>query len=134
MTDPSNEDRYAPPAPCHSPPRAMQAQARRVGDELVRRHGKRRFYRVDQVRDANARCGIPLDFVCWSHALFNTHEDFDRLHRGAGEACDYASMKQAMLESLAVDDAASGWFDFDFDLSWLEFPDIDWSLFDFFDS
>ena len=42
-------------------------------------------------------------------------------------------MKKAMLASLADGEAAPGWLDFDFDLSWLDFPDIDWSIFDFFD-
>jgi len=33
---------------------------------------------------------------------------------------------------LSVSNAAdTSWFDVD--LSWLEFPDIDWSIFDFFD-
>jgi len=43
-------------------------------------------------------------------------------------------MKREMLGSVAGPDAG-GWlkFDFDFDLSWLEFPHIDFSIFDFFD-
>jgi len=51
-----------------------------------------------------------------------------------GEACDYLAMKREMLGSVAGPDAG-GWlkFDFDFDLSWLEFPHIDFSIFDFFD-
>ena len=120
------------PAPCALAPRDKKAQAKRVGDDLVRHHGKRRFYTVNEVREANRRCDIPLDLGCWSHAMFNTHHDFDKLHDGAGEACDYATMKSQMLESVASADGAT-WFDFDFDLSWIEFPDIDWSIFDFFD-
>lgn len=123
----------AQPAPCALPPADKRAQARRVGDDLVRHHGKQAFYTVEQVRAANRRSGVGLDLGCWSHALFNSHEDFDALHRAAGEACDYVAMKKAMLASLADGEAAPGWPDFDFDLSWLDFPDIDWSIFDFFD-
>lgn len=117
-------------APCAISPRDKQAQAKRVGDDLIRHYGKRKFYSVEQVRAANKRCDIPFDAACWSHAMFNTHHDFDRLHSAAGEACDYLAMKKEMLESLSVGSPAS-WFDFD--LSWLEFPDIDWSSFDPFD-
>jgi hypothetical protein len=39
-------------------------------------------------------------------------------------------MKAEMLSSVS-DATDTSWFDFD--LSWLEFPDIDFSLFDFLD-
>lgn len=118
--------------PCALAPRDKRDQAKRVGDDLVRHHGKRPFYTVEQVRAANRRNGVGLDVACWSHALFNTHEDFDRLHQAAGEACDYLAMKQEMLVSLSSGEPAD-WFNFDFDLSWIEFPDLDWSIFDVFD-
>lgn len=125
------------PAPCTISPADKRAQGKRVGDDLLTHYGKRRFYTVEQVREANRRQGIGFDVACWSHALFNTHADFDALHAGIGEACDYVGMKQQMLESLSGPSAdipggtASDWFDFD--LSWLEFPDIDLSIFDVFD-
>lgn len=117
-------------APCAIAPEDKRRQAQLVGDDLLRHYGKRNFYSVQQVRDANRRNKIDLDLACWSHALFNTHSDFDQLHAASGEACDYAAMKAEMLHSMATDSSAS-WFDFD--LSWLEFPDLDISLFDFFD-
>jgi hypothetical protein len=117
-------------APCAISPRDKQQQAKLVGDDLIKHHGKRKFYSVQQVRDANERCNIPIDYACWSHSLFNTHFDFDRIHSGIGEACDYLAMKKEMLTSISISDSSS-WFDFD--LSWLEFPDIDWSIFDIFD-
>lgn len=117
-------------APCAIAPEDKRRQAQLVGDDLLRHYGKRNFYSVQQVRDANRRNKIDLDLACWSHALFNTHSDFDQLHAASGEACDYAAMKAEMLRSMATDSSA-GWFDFD--LSWLEFPDLDISLFDFFD-
>ena len=118
------------PAPCAIAPGDKRRQAQLVGDDLLRHYGKRNFYSVQQVRDANRRNKIDLDLACWSHALFNTHSDFDQLHAASGEACDYAAMKAEMLRSMATD-SSSSWFDFD--LSWLDFPDLDISLFDFFD-
>lgn len=116
--------------PCAISPRDKQNQAKLVGDDLLRHHGKRKFYSVHQVRAANERCNIQPDYACWSHALFNTHHDFDGLHASAGVVCDYLGMKREMLESLSSG-GYSGWFDFD--LSWLDFPEIDLSIFDFFD-
>jgi hypothetical protein len=115
---------------CALAPADKRRQVKKVGNDLVRHYGKRRYYTVQEVKDANRRQNIGLDFSCWSHATFNSHGDFDAYHRSMGEDCDYASMKAEMLASVSSADGAS-WFDID--LSWLEFPEIDWSVFDFFD-
>lgn len=117
--------------PCAISPADKRSQAKRVGDELVRKHGKRKFYTVQQVKDANQRAGVNFDAACWSHAMFNTHAEFDRMHSDLGGSCDYAAMKAQMLEAVAADTSSSTWFDWD--LSWLEYPDIDFSIFDVFD-
>lgn len=114
-------------------PADRRRQIQRVGNDLVQHYGKRKFYSVKQVRESNERLLIPIDFCCWSHAAFNTHSDFDAFHQSIGESCDYLGMKSDMLASVSKSDDASSWFNFDFDLSWIEFPDLDWSLFDFFD-
>ena len=72
---------------CSISPADRRAQAKAVGDHLARRHGKKPFYTVDEVQDANRLAGIPLDVCCWSHAFFNSHADFDAMHAAAGEAC-----------------------------------------------
>jgi hypothetical protein len=120
----------AQPVPCSISPRDKKAQARAVGDDLVQHYGKRKFYTVEQVKEANRRKRISLDVACWSHAMFNGHEDFDRLHAHVPEGCDYAAMKSEMLRAVSTD-ASDNWFDWD--MSWLEFPDLDLSLFDFLD-
>jgi hypothetical protein len=119
------------PAPCAISPADKRAQARKVGQDLIRHHGKQRQYTIQQVKDANLRQGIGIDVACWSHAMFNTHAQFDSLHPGLGDACDYISMKREMLDAASVADHVPSWFDFD--LSWIEFPDLDWSIFSFFD-
>lgn len=117
-------------AACAPSPSDKRAQAKRVGNDLVRNYGKQRYYTVQQVRAANVRERISLDAGCWSHAMFNTRADFDSYHESIGEKCDYSVMKSQMLGAVS-DNNSSSWFDFD--LSWLEFPDLDWSLFDFLD-
>lgn len=115
---------------CTLAPADRRKQAQVVGNDLIRHHGRRKFYTVQEVKDANRRQRIDIDVACWSHALFNTHADFDAYHRSLGEDCDYVAMKGEMLSSVSGATDAP-WFDFD--LSWLEFPDIDWSIFDLFD-
>lgn len=115
---------------CAVSPADRRKQVQVVGNDLVKHYGKKPFYSVQQVKAANSRQNINIDVACWSHAAFNTHADFDDYHRSIGENCDYASMKSEMLSSISNTTEGS-WFDFD--LSWLEFPDIDWSIFDFID-
>ena len=60
------------PVPCVISPKE-KGPAKRVGDDLVRDYGKRKFCTVDQVRESKRRAGIALDMECWSYAMFNTH-------------------------------------------------------------
>ena len=105
----------------------MRKQIRMVGIDLLRTHRKRKQYSVAQVQDANRRQGVGPDFVCWPHSFFNSHSDFDALHRTLGEICDYGAMKMQLLESLTVTHETL-WFDVN--LSWPELPDIDLSIFE----
>jgi hypothetical protein len=115
---------------CAIKPEDRRKQVRLVGNDLVKHHGRKPFYTVQEVKNANRRQRIDYDVACWSHAFFNSHSDFDEYHQRIGESCDYLSMKREMAESVSTVADAS-WFDFD--LSWIELPDIDWSIFDFFD-
>jgi len=102
-----------------------------VGEELVRKHGKKKYYDTREVREAVVSRQYPVDIACWAHCIFNSPSDFKVLHDAAGEVCDYAAMKAEVL----VDLAGGHGFEWpDLDLSWLEWPDIDLaSIFDWFD-
>jgi hypothetical protein len=115
---------------CSISPANRRQQTRAVGSDLLKNYGRKQYYSVEEVKSANRRQNIGLDFGCWSHATFNSHTDFDAYHQSIGESCDYISMKGEMLSSVSAA-TDSSWFDLD--LSWLEFPDIDFSLFDFLD-
>jgi hypothetical protein len=117
---------------CVVSPEDKKHQAKIIGEDLISHYGKKKFYSVEEVKAANKRCDIPIDLACWSHALFNSHEDFDVYHQSMGEACDYAAMKQEMVAAISRDSVeATNWLDID--LSWLDFPEIDFSIFDFID-
>ena len=116
---------------CTISPSDRRHQVSVVGNDLVRHYGKKENYSVQEVKNANRLQGTNVDFVSWSHAVFNTRPDFDQYHETLGESCDYASMKSDMLSSVSNTDIASDTSWFDIDLSWLSFPDIDFSFFDF---
>jgi len=118
---------------CAIKPEDRKKQVRLVGKDLIKNYGKKSFYTVQEVKNANRRQGINYDVACWSHAFFNSHSDFDEYHRRIGESCDYIGMKQAMAESISSSAGADSWFDFNFDLSWMELPSVEWSVFDLFD-
>ena len=107
--------------------------AKNVGDDLLKEYGKRRYYTQQQVYRAMEKTHYSPDVVCWAYSLFLDHQTFDSYHESIGEACDYSAMKESMV-SAVTDQQSDSWFDFDWDLSWLELPDIDLSgFFDFFD-
>jgi hypothetical protein len=116
---------------CSPRPDDKRAFGKAVGDELMRRHGKKRYYPPKDVRDATRSLGYPLDWSCWGMSLFTSPSDFEMFHHAAGEACDYAAMKAEMFAAM-TDGVSSSWFDID--MSWLEWPDIDLSsIFEVFD-
>lgn len=116
---------------CHLEPQDKKVFIGAVGEELVRAHGKRKYYEPAQVRRAADSRGYLVDVHCWAYCIFVTPQDFKALHDAAGEVCDYAVMKAQVLTELFGGGTFS-WLDMD--LSWLEWPDIDLSsLFDWFD-
>lgn len=118
------------PAACTLKPEDKKAFIGSVGEDLVARHGKRRYYNTDDIRRAITSLDYPIDWACWAYCIFSSPTDFKALHDAAGEVCDYAAMKAEVLTDLA-----GGSFQVpDMDLSWLEWPDIDLSaLFDWVD-
>lgn len=116
---------------CELKPEDKRAFIGAVGEELVKRHGKKKYYKPDDIGHAASARGYSDDIVCWAQCIFAAPEDFEALHEMAGVACDYARMKAEVLADLA----GSGGFQLpDIDLSWLEWPDIDLSgIFDWFD-
>lgn len=51
---------------CAIAPNDRRDQVKRIGEDLVRHYGKKRYYSVQEVKDANRRCNISADFGCWS--------------------------------------------------------------------
>lgn len=123
-------DLYLHMPACEIKPRDKKLFISAVGEELVKKHGKKKYYKSDDIGRAAKSRGYPVDIHCWAYCIFSSPEDFKALHEAWGEACDYVSMKAEVLKDLK-DGSAFEWIDID--LSWLEWPDIDLSgIFDWF--
>ena len=116
---------------CAISPADRRNQVRLVGNDLVKHYGRKLNYSVAEIKQANQRQGILFDVSCWSFATFSSFNDFNQYHQSIGANCDYVAMKSEMLSSVSN---GNGQAMFDTSSSWLEFPDVDWSLFDFLDS
>ena len=115
---------------CHIEPADKRKLISDVGEELVRVHGKKKYYRPKQVERAARDKGYSVDVHCWAYSFYTTPEDFKAHHDATGEACDYAAMKAEVLSDLSSGSFLPG----DIDLSWLEWPDINLSgIFDWFE-
>ena len=115
---------------CTLSPSDKKAYARDVGKILVRKYGKKKFYKPEQVRRASKETNYDIDWHCWAMCIYAPPLDFKRYHDSIGESCDYASMKSEMASAI-TDGASESWFDID--LSWLDWPDFDLpSIFDVF--
>lgn len=116
---------------CTRCPTDKRAFGQAIGDELLRRHGKRRSYALDRICDVVDALGFPFEWSRWACALYGSPEDFAARQAALGEGGDYADMKAEMFAAM-TEGASSSWFDTD--MSWLEWPDFDFgSLFSFFD-
>ena len=96
---------------CHLKPDDQKAFVGAGGHQLVRKHGKQKYYQTDWIRRAAEHRGYPLDIHCWAYCIFSTPEAFRALHHAAGEVCDYAAMRAEVLANLA--DGAFSSFDLD---------------------
>jgi len=114
---------------CELAPQDKAQLGRQLGSRLAKTYGKKRFYTTSQVGESLRSIGSKIDVHCWGYALFCSPGDFLDYHASLSESCDYAAMKSEMV-SAVTDGASDSWFAFD--LSWLEWPDIDLgSIFDF---
>lgn len=116
---------------CHIKPEDKKAFIGAVDQQLVKTHGKRKYYPPADIRQAADYCGYPIDIHCWAYCFYSSPGDFAALHDAAGEICDYVAMKTELLTDLA---GGASFALPDIDLSWLEWPDIDLSsIFEWFD-
>ena len=106
-------------------PKEQRQLAARVGKDLGRHYGRKRFYLTYEVIATMRRLGYARDRDSWALSLYVSPYDFGIYHSVRGENCDYADMHWAMRSSIeqekvrkSVDRRAE---------------DTDWSVLDLFD-
>jgi hypothetical protein len=80
-----------------------QLLARKIGSELVKSHGKKRYYKVEEVKAAARRQNVPDTWDCWAVSLYSSPSDFGEYHTRIGEPCDYSAMHSSMVEAVSTD-------------------------------
>jgi hypothetical protein len=72
-----------------------------IGEELVRRHGKRKYYSPKQVQRAGRKRGYSVDVNCWAYSFYTSPADFKAMHDASGGICDYAAMRSELLNDIS---------------------------------
>jgi hypothetical protein len=109
---------------CHPPPQDKRRYISDIGKRLVRKNGKKKYYKPKEVKEAHKESPwSALDFSCWAMSTYSSHSDFDKYHQETGEACDYTTMKAEMLEGISLTDGVH-LTDIDLDASWLDIGDL----------
>jgi hypothetical protein len=93
-----------------------------VGNDLVKHYGKKKYYSKAMVDASARRQNVSVDIECWAYCFFTAAHEFAEIHRVRGESCDYEAMRGSMA-SAVTDGHSESWFDAD--LSWLDWPDVD---------
>jgi uncharacterized protein DUF6559 len=109
---------------CTIVPSDKKELSKKVGKDLIKNYGQKKYYSKAMVDSAMRRQSISPDWSCWSYSLFTSRVEFEDIHRRLGESCDYEMMRSQMV-SAVTDGASVSWFDVDF--SWLEWPDFNFS-------
>src|ERR1044071_7143392 len=89
---------------CALPSVDKRLLAKKVGNDLVKQHGKKPYYTVKEVKESCRRQNFPEAWDCWGLSLYSSPQDFAEYHARTGERCDYQTMHNSMAESLATDD------------------------------
>lgn len=77
--------------------------ARKVGDDLAKRHGRQAQYAVQDIKASVRRLNFPDAWDCWALSLYASPQDFVDYHVRTGEQCGHAAMRASMMEAVAAD-------------------------------
>jgi len=114
------------PLPPPPPPPDKKAFIGLVGEKLVERRGKKKYYTRTEIDEV---VGVILegvvtsaDWSSWAYSIFTDRQTFNAIRKKSGATGDYDAMRSEVLTELSANDS---FLPIDLDLSWLEWPDID---------
>lgn len=70
---------------CDMMPADKKAFVGAVGEDLVKRHGKKRYHRLDEIARSATDRVYPIDVHCWAYCIFSSADDFRSFHDALGE-------------------------------------------------
>src|SRR5687768_11427288 len=105
--------------PCEMTPYQKGAFGKAVGAELVKTHGRQRYYAVPEVAAAVLRLNLPLECSSWALAAYCKADDFNAYHDEIGQYRDYEDMHAQMFGVMSNENSTSSYKP---DTSWLELP------------
>lgn len=79
--------------------RAIKSYIHHLGHDLAKRYGKAKKYTPDQVAKTIHDCGYNRHHICYAHALYTSHKQFDNWHEEQGEICDYLVIREEIAQS-----------------------------------
>ena len=79
--------------------RAIKSYIRSLGKDLAQRYGKAEKYTPGQVVKTIHDRGYNSRHICYAHALYVSHKQFDKWHEEQGENCDYGAMREELSDS-----------------------------------
>ena len=79
--------------------RAIKSYIHHLGRDLAKRYGKVKEYTPNQVVKTIHDCGYNWRHICYAHALYASHKQFDNWHEEQGEICDYLAMREEIAQS-----------------------------------
>jgi len=88
---------------CALPQVDKRLLAKKVGNDLVKKHGKKPHYSITEIKAAARRQNFPEGWDCWALSLYSSPQDFAEHHRRTGETCDYQAMHDSMAEAVSTD-------------------------------
>jgi len=74
--------------------RAIKIYIQRLGKDLASRYGRAAKYSPGQVVKTVQDRGYNWRHICYAHALYVSHAQFDKWHEEQGEICDYHAMRE----------------------------------------
>jgi hypothetical protein len=78
--------------------RTIRNYIRKLGPDLRRNHGSRRYYTPEQVRRSAHNTGVDMHDLCYAYSAYCSPADFDNYHQQTGEPCDYDAMRQEVAD------------------------------------
>lgn len=78
----------------------MKMIGKKVGEDLLKNNGKKKFYSPKEIKDSCRRQKIYYNWHCWAFSFYTDQKSFTNYYESIGEYHNYALMKSKMISAL----------------------------------